>query len=99
MAMKCMCMLCGSLLICCVCYILGVGRGMWYVFGGKTTMACKNAFFNILGLAWYLSWNSLMVSMCVLVRSWIWGSMEMLKDESFLRNFSILDLCCGVRAR
>jgi hypothetical protein len=28
----------------------GGGGGVWSVFGGKTAMACKSAFFNILDL-------------------------------------------------
>ena len=42
---------------------------VWYVFGGKMAVACKSTFFNILDSVCYLVWNSLMVSMSVLVRS------------------------------
>ena len=69
---------------------------MWYVFGGKMAMDCKNNFWNILYLVWYLSWNSLMVSMRVLVQFWVWYRAVIL-EENNLRNFSILDLCHGVR--
>ena len=84
----------GCLGVAWLCYILDVEwiwGGVWYVFGGKTVVACKSALFNILDLVWYLSWNSLMMSMRVLVRSWIWGRAVMLKEESFLKEF----LCIG----
>ena len=31
------------------------------------------------------------------VQSWIWDRAVMLKDENILKNFSVLDLCHGVR--
>ena len=49
----------GSDGVCCM------GDGVWYVFGGKTIVICRSAFFNILNLIWYLSWNLLMKSMHV----------------------------------
>ena len=62
--------------------------GMWYVFGEKIVVACKSALFNFLDLVWYLFWNSLMVSMHVLVRSWILGKGGNVEGRDFLRNFS-----------
>ena len=47
----------------------------------KLVVACKNAFFNILYLLCYLYWNSFIVSMRVLVLSWIWGRAIMLKKK------------------
>ena len=58
-------------------------HGAWSVCGGKTIVACKSAFFNILDVVWYLSWNYLMVSMHVFVKSMIGGRAVMLKEESF----------------
>ena len=74
-----------------------VGGGVSHVFGRKIVVACKSELFNILDLVWYLFWSSLMLSVHVLVRTWIWGRAVMLKEESFLRDFSLLDVCCGVR--
>jgi hypothetical protein len=38
-----------------------------------------------------------MVSMRRLVEIWIWSRVEMLKEESSLRNFFVLGLCYGIK--
>ena len=49
---------------------LGTCRSWWRVVCVwlETVVACKNALFNILDLLCYFSWNSLMMSMCVMAR-------------------------------
>ena len=42
-------------------------------------VVCKSVF---LYFVWYLSWNSLKVSIRVLVWSWIWDRAVMLNEES-----------------
>lgn len=59
-------------------------------------MVCKSAIFNLLDLVRYLFLNYLKVSMRTLVWSWIWGGEVMLNEESFVRNFLVLDLRCWV---